>query len=51
MTYENCKNCPFCEYLNETLGGVEYKGWYCGGYNYLTDNAKLENIDSCEWAD
>lgn len=51
MNYENCKECAYCEYHNETVNGIEYKGHYCGGFDYLTDDAKLENIDECEWAD
>lgn len=51
MKYENCKNCICCEYHDEIIDGIEYKGYYCGDFEYLTDNAKLENIEECEWAD
>ena len=47
----NCKDCPYLEYHDEVTDGVEYKGYYCGGFDYLTDSARLENIEECEWAD
>lgn len=51
MTVQNCKNCAYCEYHNEVIDGIEYKGYYCGANEYLTDMAKIENIDGCEWAE
>ena len=51
MKYENCKDCAYCEYHDEVEDGVEYKGFYCGGFDYLTDDARLDNIDECEYAD
>lgn len=51
MTINNCKNCACCEYHDEVVDGVEYKGYYCGDREYLTDAAKLENIDECKWAE
>lgn len=47
----NCERCAYCEYHNEVINGVEYKGYYCGDFEYLTENAKIENIEECEWAD
>lgn len=51
MKYENCKECAYCEYHDEVQDGVEYKGFYCGGFEYLTNEAMLENIKECEYAD
>jgi hypothetical protein len=51
MTFENCKHCTCCEYHDEVVDGVEYKGYYCGDFEYLSDMAKLENIEECEHAD
>lgn len=51
MNYESCKDCAYCEYHNEVVEGVEYNGYYCGRFDYLTDEAKLENIKECEWAE
>ena len=51
MKYENCKNCAYCEYHDEVVDGIEYKGFYCGGFDYLTDKARLENIEECEYAE
>lgn len=51
MKLDNCKNCGCCEYHDEVIDGVEYKGFYCGDFEYLTDKAKLENIEECEWAE
>ena len=51
MKYESCKDCAYLEYHDETTDGVEYKGFYCGAFDYLTDNAKIENIPDCEYAD
>ena len=50
MKPENCKYCGYLEYHDEVRNGIEYKGYYCGDFNYLSDNAKIENIDECEWA-
>lgn len=51
MKVENCKACAYCEYHDEVVDGIEYKGYYCGSFEYLTDKAKLENIEECEYAD
>lgn len=51
MDVERCKYCGYLEYHDEVENGVEYKGYYCGDFNYLDDNAKIENIEECEWAE
>lgn len=51
MDYEKCKNCAYLEYHDEIFDGIEYKGYYCGAFDYLIDKARIENIDDCEHAD
>lgn len=51
MKSENCKYCGYLEYHDEVINGIEYKGYYCGDFYNLTENANIENIDECEWAD
>ena len=51
MKHENCQDCAYLEYHDEIVDGIEYKGFYCGMHDYLTDYAKIKNIDECEWAD
>lgn len=51
MKENNCKNCAYCEYHDEITDGIEYKGYYCGAFDYLTENSRIENIEECEWAE
>ena len=51
MNENKCKDCAYLEYHDEIFNGVEYKGYYCGAFEYLTSKAKIENIEECEWAE
>lgn len=50
MKYENCKNCAYLEYHDDAKN-ENYSGYFCGAFDYLTDNAKIENISECENTD